>query len=454
MTQRFNSPPNWPQPPPGWMPPPNWQPDPSWGPAPTGWAFWVDDRPEPAPPPTTTRAGGVTSGSPRVFISYRRADCQPQANGLYDGLCHRLPSASIFMDIDSIPPGADFEEHIRSEIQVCDLVLVMIGDNWLDQAPDQPGRRRIDVDDDFVRVEIESALVSPNTRVIPVLVEGAEMPRPADLPESVRALTRYNAIALDDRRWTADVGRLAATIESMSTPQDVTEPHPPIRPRPEPERPTTPPPIPGSGPAQRRTPIAGWVMIALPVLTFGLAAFVPALWAANQRKLDRGYRLRMIIFAAVVGLLTYSSLVVVGSMPSPLADIGLGIFLACVVVATVVAVINRSPRSALPGTIEELTRRQEREQYRNLARRDPILARNMAVGRPDLSRNYSDGGLLDLNALAADALSHFGALSIEDTQQIVAARQYARLANLDDLIARSQLSEPTIARLRETAIFL
>ena len=83
------------------------------------------------------------------------------------------------MDIDSIPPGADFEEHIRSEIEVCDLVLVLIGDNWLDQAPDQPGRRRIDVDDDFVRVEIESALASPNTRVIPVLVEGAEMPRPA-----------------------------------------------------------------------------------------------------------------------------------------------------------------------------------------------------------------------------------------------------------------------------------
>ena len=123
----------------------------------------------------------------------------------------------------------------------------------------------------------------------------------------------------------------------------------------------------------------------------------------------------MIIFAAVVGLLTYASLVVVGSMPSPLADIGLGIFLACIVVATVVAVINRSPRSALPGTIEELTRRQEREQYRNLARRDPILARNMAVGRPDLSRNYSDGGLLDLNALSAEALSHFGALSIEDS---------------------------------------
>ena len=385
-----------------------------------------------------------------MFISYRRADCQPQANGLYDGLSHRLKSASIFMDIDSIPPGADFEHHIRSEIEVCDLVLVMIGDNWLEPAPDQPGRR-IDADDDFVRVEIESALASPNTRVIPVLVEGAEMPRPADLPESIRALTRFNAIALDDRRWTADVGRLAATIESMTTPLAVAETS---APRPSPARPpSSRPRLPG--PDGRRTPVAGWIMIALPALTFGLANFVPAIWAAVQRKLDRRFRLQMIIFAIVIGVLTYASLGVVGSTSiETLSSFGVAIWVACIVVATVVAVINRKPRSALPGTVEELTRRREREQYRNLARRDPNLARNMAVGRPDLSRNYSDGGLLDLNSLPADALSRFGGLPVEEAQQIVAARQYARLASLDDLIARCRLSEPTVDRLRETAIFL
>jgi hypothetical protein len=120
----------------------------------------------------------------------------------------------------------------------------------------------------------------------------------------------------------------------------------------------------------------------------------------------------------------------------------------------VVAVINRKPRDELPGTVEELSRRQEREQYRNLARRDPNLARTMAVGRPDLSRTYSDGGLLDLNSLPAEALSHFGALSLEEAQQIIAARQYAQLASLDDLVARCRLSEITLARLRETAIFL
>ena len=178
---------------------------------------------------------------------------------------------------------------------MCDLVLVLIGDNWLDQEPGQPGRR-IDADDDFVRVEIESALASPNTRVIPVLVEGAEMPRPADLPESIRPLTRFNAIALDDRRWTADVGRLAATIESMTKPRPATDPGASIRPSQEPEPPAMPPPASVPGPAQRRTPIAGWIMIALPLLTFGLANFVPALWAAVQRKLDRRFRLQMIIF--------------------------------------------------------------------------------------------------------------------------------------------------------------
>ncbi len=454
MTLRFNPPPNWPQPPPGWTPPTDWKADPRWGPTPAGWRFWVDDAPS-APAPATAKASSGASGSPRVFISYRRADCQPQANGLYDGLSHRLPSASIFMDIDSIPPGADFEDHIRREIELCDLVLVMIGDNWLEQSPDQPGRR-IDADDDFVRVEIESALASPNTRVIPVLVEGAEMPRPADLPESVRPLTRFNAIALDDRRWTADVGRLATTIESMTPPLPSLEPAAPIRPRQEPESPAMPPPTSAPIPAQRRTPIVGWIMIVLPMLTFGLAAFVPALWAAGQRRLDRRYRLQMIIFSVAIGLTTYASLIFFGSADSTSirSDIGVAVFFGCIVIATVVAVINRNPRAALPGTVEELTRRREREQYRNLARRDPNLARTMGVGRPDLARSFSDGGLLDLNSLSAEALSRFGALSTEEAKEIVAARQYVRLASLDDLLARCRLTEPTVARLRETAVFL
>src|SRR4051795_4969997 len=92
-------------------------------------------------------ASGLPSGvsdsgeeqAQRVFISYRRSDCQPQANGLHDGLRHRLPNASVFMDIDSIPYGVDFEQHIRAEINKCDVVLVLIGDNWLDHV-EETGR--------------------------------------------------------------------------------------------------------------------------------------------------------------------------------------------------------------------------------------------------------------------------------------------------------------------------
>src|SRR2546423_1258258 len=108
-----------------------------------------------------------------VFISYRRSDCQPQANGLHDGLCSRLPDAEIFMDIDSIPPGVDFQGHIERAIDACDVVLVLIGDNWLDA--DQSGERRIDDAEDFVRLEIEAAL-KRGVAIVPVLVEGAAMP--------------------------------------------------------------------------------------------------------------------------------------------------------------------------------------------------------------------------------------------------------------------------------------
>lgn len=150
----------------------------------------------------------------RIFISYRRSDCQPQANALYDGLGHRLTGASIFMDIDSIPYGVDFEEHIKAEIAACDVVLVLIGDNWLDPV-DKRGGRRIDQPDDFVRLEIENALAHPDVTLVPVLVEGASMPSQQDLPESIARLARLNAIELSDLRWRADIDRLSDVVAGM-----------------------------------------------------------------------------------------------------------------------------------------------------------------------------------------------------------------------------------------------
>jgi hypothetical protein len=112
MNLVFNPPPNWPKPPTGWVPPPEWRPDPAWGPLPSGWSLWVDKESKDA-----GLSDPSADGKQHIFISYRRTDCQAQANGVYDGLGHRLRNASLFKDIDSIPPGVEFEDHIRAEIK-------------------------------------------------------------------------------------------------------------------------------------------------------------------------------------------------------------------------------------------------------------------------------------------------------------------------------------------------
>ncbi len=147
-----------------------------------------------------------------VFISYRRQDSQPQANGLYDGLSHRLPDARIFMDIDSIPAGVDFQEHIQGEIEGCDVVLVLIGEDWL--AHDGSGERRIDNPEDLVRLEVAAAL-ERRIPTVPVLVEGARMPRSDELPADVARLARINAIEVSDSRWRGDLERVTRVIRDL-----------------------------------------------------------------------------------------------------------------------------------------------------------------------------------------------------------------------------------------------
>ncbi|WP_165355129.1 toll/interleukin-1 receptor domain-containing protein [Nocardioides oleivorans] len=162
-----------------------------------------------------------TTAEQRIFISYRRSDCQSQANGLNDGLRHRLPEARVFMDIDSIPIGADFEEHIRGEIEQCHVALILIGDNWLDARPGS-NLRRIDEANDFVRLEVESALAAKHLRVIPVLVEGATMPTPDELPDSIQRLARLNAFEMSDQRWSTDIERLTQQLRQLSGPATTT----------------------------------------------------------------------------------------------------------------------------------------------------------------------------------------------------------------------------------------
>ena len=147
----------------------------------------------------------------RIFISYRREETAYSAGWLYDRLAARFADDQVFKDVDSIELGDDFVEVISSAVGSCDVLLALIGDRWL-TITDEDGQRRLDDPNDFVRVEIEAALTR-NVRVIPILVEGARMPRAAELPPSLARLVRRQALELSPARFDFDTGRLLRVLD-------------------------------------------------------------------------------------------------------------------------------------------------------------------------------------------------------------------------------------------------
>lgn len=156
------------------------------------------------------------AGAPKVFVSYRREETAGHAGRLYDELVERLGQRNVFMDVD-LAPGIDFVERITTAVGGCRALLVVMGPRWA-TGVDDDGRPRIADSGDFVRLEVETALRSPDVTVIPVLVAGAGMPAPEQLPEPLRALARRNAIELSDQRWRYDVGRLLDAVMGVLSP--------------------------------------------------------------------------------------------------------------------------------------------------------------------------------------------------------------------------------------------
>jgi hypothetical protein len=150
----------------------------------------------------------------RLFINYRRGDSGGYAGRIYDALNNHSPSWEVFMDIDTIEPGVDFTEVIDHELDTCDAVIAVMGRQWLQQT-DVKGQRRLDHPDDFVRLELAAALDRPNVRVIPILVQGVDMPSSDDLPDVLVPLARRNAIELSDSRWSYDMSRLVDVLERI-----------------------------------------------------------------------------------------------------------------------------------------------------------------------------------------------------------------------------------------------
>jgi hypothetical protein len=147
--------------------------------------------------------------SGQIFISYRRDDTSASAGRLYDRLSSHFPSNRIFIDVDNIAPGVDFVEAIENSVGSCDLLISVIGKNWLTSSDDE-GNRRLDNPEDFLRLEIGTAL-RRNIRVIPVLVEGALMPRSTELPDDLKLLAP-NAFEISHNRFRTDSERLVAAI--------------------------------------------------------------------------------------------------------------------------------------------------------------------------------------------------------------------------------------------------
>jgi hypothetical protein len=147
----------------------------------------------------------------RIFISYRRDETAYPAGWLFDRLAQHLGPAQIFKDVDSIELGDDFVQVISRAVGSCDVLLALIGDQWLTVTDDR-GRRRLDDPDDFVRLEIEAAL-ERNVRIIPILVDGANMPRADELPPGLVGLERRQALELSPSRFEYDTSRLLKVLD-------------------------------------------------------------------------------------------------------------------------------------------------------------------------------------------------------------------------------------------------
>jgi len=153
------------------------------------------------------------TAAPAIFLSYRRADTRGHAGRLADALEACFGAGSVFQDIETIAPGRNFAEAIAMAIADCRVLVVLIGDTWASER-DAQGALRLADPDDFVRLEVVSALRAGKP-VLPVFVERARMPKSESLPEDLRPLARLQGVELCDARWEYDIGRVEEAIRDL-----------------------------------------------------------------------------------------------------------------------------------------------------------------------------------------------------------------------------------------------
>jgi len=149
-----------------------------------------------------------------LFVSYRRDDTASFAGRLYDRLVDHYDKSSVFIDVDSCPIGVNFHDYLDESVKQCEVMLVLMGDDWLEAMDDQ-GNRRLDSESDFVRIEIELALKRGIT-IVPVRVGSTLMPKESDLPESIKEFPKWNGQTVDDGKFFHDnVNALISGLDSL-----------------------------------------------------------------------------------------------------------------------------------------------------------------------------------------------------------------------------------------------
>jgi hypothetical protein len=130
---------------------------------------------------------------PRIVISYRRLDSNAITGRIFDRLVAQYGRGSVFRDIDNIPIGVDFRQHINQVLAESDILLVVVGPRWLGG---RAGQNRIDNPVDPVRIEVETALCN-RIPVVPILVGRAGMPKVDQLPDSLEDFAYRNGLNVD-----------------------------------------------------------------------------------------------------------------------------------------------------------------------------------------------------------------------------------------------------------------
>lgn len=155
-----------------------------------------------------------------IFINYRRQDSQGTTFALREKLLKYFDDKEVFMDIEGLDAGEDFVDGLARTVSLADVMIVMIGRQWLD-IRDSEGNKRLFKDDDFVRIEIASA-ISQGKKILPVLLDGTLMPDAADLPDDMKDLARRNAMELRLSRIDDDTRAIAEALKNLIPSKTIT----------------------------------------------------------------------------------------------------------------------------------------------------------------------------------------------------------------------------------------